>query len=37
MGKTLKCPVAIIRDYSFDIEEHVIDELIRPEAEDLFK
>jgi len=37
MGKTLKCPVAIIRDYSFNIEEHVIDELIRPETEDLFK
>ncbi len=37
MGKTLKCPVAIIRDYSFNIEEHVIDELIRPDKEDLFK
>ena len=37
MGKTLKCPVAIIRDYSFNIEEHVIDELIRPESEDLFR
>ncbi len=37
MGKTLKCPVAIIRNYSFNIEEHVIDELIRPDNEDLFK
>jgi len=37
MGKALKCPVAIIRDYSFKIEDHVIDELIRPENEDLFK
>lgn len=37
MGKTLKCPVAIIRDYSFKLEEHVIDELIRPDNEDLFK
>jgi len=37
MGKTLKCPVALIRDYSFNIEEHVIDELIRPDNEDLFK
>jgi len=37
MGKTLKCPVAIIRDYLFKIEDHVIDELIRPENEDLFK
>jgi len=37
MRKALKCPVAIIRDYSFEIEDHVIDELIRPENEDLFK
>ncbi len=37
MGKALKCPVASIRDYSFKIEDHVIDELIRPENEDLFK
>jgi len=37
MGKALKCPVAIIRDYSFKIEDHVIDKLIRPENEDLFK
>ena len=37
MKKALKCPVAIIRDYSFKIEDHVIDELIRPENEDLFK
>jgi len=37
MGKALKCPVAIIRDYSFKLDEHVIDTLIRPENEDLFK
>jgi len=37
MGKALKCPVAIIRDYSFKLEDHVVDELIRPENEDLFK
>jgi len=37
MGKALKYPVAIIRDYSYKVEEHVIDELIRPENEDLFK
>lgn len=37
MGKALKCPVVIIRDYSFKVEDHVIDELIRPENEDLFK
>lgn len=37
MGKTLKCPVAIIRDYSFNFGDHEISELIRPETEDLFK
>ncbi len=37
MGKALKCPVAIIRDYSFKLDDHVIDKLIRPENEDLFK
>jgi len=37
MKKALNCPVAIIRDYSFKREDHVIDELIRPENEDLFK
>lgn len=36
MGKALKCPVAIIRNYSFKLEDHVIDELIRTENEDLF-
>jgi len=33
----LKCPIAIIRDYSFKIEDHSTDELIRPEHEDLFR
>ncbi|MDC4230803.1 MAG: coenzyme F420-0:L-glutamate ligase [Nitrosopumilus sp.] len=37
MGKSLKCPVAIVRDYLFKTEEHVIDKLIRPGNEDLFK
>ena len=37
MGKTLKCPVVIIRDYSFNFGDHEISELIRPETEDLFK
>ena len=37
MGKTLKCPVVIIRDYSFDFKEHLISKLIRPDSEDLFK
>ncbi len=37
MGKSLKTPIAIIRNYSFKIEDHVIDELIRPENDDLFR
>ena len=37
MGKTLKCPVAIIRNYSFDQKDHSIDKLIRLEGEDLFR
>ena len=37
MGKSLKCPIVIIRDYSFKFEDHTIDELIRPENEDLFR
>ena len=37
MGKTSKCPVAIIRDYSFKMGDHKVDELIRPENEDLFR
>lgn len=37
MGKSLNCPVAIIRDYSFNVEDHLIDKLIRPENEDLFR
>jgi coenzyme F420-0:L-glutamate ligase/coenzyme F420-1:gamma-L-glutamate ligase len=37
MGKSLKCPVAIIRDYSFKFEDSTIDGLIRPESEDLFR
>jgi coenzyme F420-0:L-glutamate ligase/coenzyme F420-1:gamma-L-glutamate ligase len=37
MGKSLKCPVAIIRDYPFKFEDSSIDELIRPEREDLFR
>ena len=37
MEKTKKCPVAIIRDYSFNDEDRTIVDLIRPENEDLFK
>ena len=37
MGKTKKCPVAIIRNYSFNVGKNSIQDLIRPENEDLFK
>jgi len=37
MGKSLKCPVALIRDYSFKFDNSSIDKLIRPEHEDLFR
>ena len=37
MGKTLRCPAAIIRNYSFGMADHSICELIRPEDEDLFR
>lgn len=37
MGKSLKCPVALIRDYSFKFENSSIAKLIRPEHEDLFR
>ena len=37
MGKTKKCPVSIIRDYSYDFTDGHLNDLIRPENEDLFK
>jgi coenzyme F420-0:L-glutamate ligase/coenzyme F420-1:gamma-L-glutamate ligase len=37
MGKSLKCPFVIIRDYNFKNEEHTAGALIRPENEDLFR
>ena len=37
MGKTKKCPVSIIRDYSYDFADGHLNDLIRPENEDLFK
>lgn len=37
MGKSLKCPFAIIRGYSFEYDENTVNELIRPEHEDLFR
>lgn len=37
MEKTKKSPVVIIRNYSYDLMDTSIDDLIRPENEDLFK
>ena len=37
MEKTKKCPVSIIRDYSYASVDSSIDDIIRPENEDLFK
>ncbi len=37
MGKSLNCPAAIIRDYSFDFENCSIGSLLRDEDEDLFR
>ncbi len=37
MGKSLKCPIAIIRDCSFKSDNSSIDQLLRPEDEDLFR
>jgi len=37
MGKTLNCPVVIIRDYSFEIKEFGVDKLIRLDKQDLFR
>jgi coenzyme F420-0:L-glutamate ligase/coenzyme F420-1:gamma-L-glutamate ligase len=37
MKKAAKCPVAIIRDYKFKKEPSSINQLIRPEQDDLFR
>ncbi len=37
MGKSLKCPIAVIRGYSFESKNSSIDEIIRSEDEDLFR
>ena len=37
MGKSLKCPVAIVRNYSFEFEDVAVDTLLRTEHEDLFR
>ncbi len=37
MGKSLKCPAAIVRGYSFNVEDSSITGLLRTEREDLFR
>ncbi|MCE2614588.1 MAG: coenzyme F420-0:L-glutamate ligase [Nitrosopumilus sp. (ex Thoosa mismalolli)] len=37
MKKTTQCPFVIIRGYSFDPEEYGIENIVRPENEDLFR
>jgi len=37
MGKTIKCPAAIIRDYEYQKNISSISDLIRLEHEDLFR
>ncbi|MCH9658266.1 coenzyme F420-0:L-glutamate ligase [archaeon] len=37
MGKSLKCPVVIVRNYSFEFEDVAVDTLLRTEREDLFR
>ena len=37
MKKTIKCPVALVRNYDFSTKSGSITDLIRPEHEDLFR
>lgn len=37
MKKTLKCPAAIMRGYSFDADDRPATRLVRPQNEDLFR
>ena len=37
MGKTLRCPIAIIRNYKFDTVTSTVQKLIRPKEQDLFR
>jgi coenzyme F420-0:L-glutamate ligase/coenzyme F420-1:gamma-L-glutamate ligase len=37
MGKTLYCPVAIVRNYKYDESISTINSIIRPEKDDLFR
>ncbi len=37
MGKTLRCPIAILRNYKFSNSEGTVKTMLRPDAEDLFR
>jgi coenzyme F420-0:L-glutamate ligase/coenzyme F420-1:gamma-L-glutamate ligase len=37
MGKTLYCPVAIVRNYKYKESVSAINSIIRPEKDDLFR
>jgi len=37
MGKTLNCPVVVIRNYKYKESDSKINSIIRPENEDLFR
>jgi len=37
MGKSLRCPVAVVRNYKFDPKSSTTQKLIRPKEQDLFR
>ncbi|MGI0102587.1 MAG: coenzyme F420-0:L-glutamate ligase [Nitrosotalea sp.] len=37
MGKSLRVPISIVRNYPFDNAKNIINDLIRPRSEDLFR
>ncbi|MEX0656689.1 MAG: coenzyme F420-0:L-glutamate ligase [Nitrosopumilaceae archaeon] len=37
MGKSLRCPVAVVRNYKFDTATSTVQKLIRPKEQDLFR
>ena len=37
MGKTLRCPAAVVRNYNFDQKSSTVQKLIRPKEQDLFR
>jgi len=37
MGKVEKCPIAIVRNYNFNLSDAKIQKLLRSEHDDLFR